>query len=136
MCSVTAKLNLGRLVDTIWKYLGLVRIYTKRRGRPPDFTEPVVLTRGRHGKNVKAAVLQVHKELLETFNFALVWGSSAKHHPKPQRVGLAHQLEDEDVLQVVTKTNQQQRQDKDYAKKVQAYYDEWHRKKKKGKLKT
>ena len=79
---------------------------------------------------------QVHKELLDTFNFALVWGSSAKHHPKPQRVGLAHELEDEDVLQVVTKTNQQQRQDKDYAKKVQAYYDEWHRKKKKGKLKT
>jgi small GTP-binding protein len=136
VCSVTAKLNLGRLVDTIWGYLGLVRIYTKRRGAAPDLADPVVLTKGRHGCTVKAACVQVHKEMLDNFNFALVWGTSAKHHPKPQRVGLAHMLQDEDVMQVVSKTNQQQRQDKDYGAKVQAYYDEWHRKKKKGKLKT
>ncbi|GFQ06581.1 developmentally-regulated G-protein 3 [Phtheirospermum japonicum] len=32
---------------------------------------------------------------------ALVWGSSVKH--KPQRVGREHELEDEDVVQIIKK---------------------------------
>ena len=50
-----------------------------------------------------------------------------------QRVGLAHELEDEDVLQIVKKTVQQLRTSKGYAEKVQAYYDKYHEKKKKKK---
>lgn len=34
---------------SVWDYLGLTRIYTKRRGQAPDLSEPVVLTHGRHG---------------------------------------------------------------------------------------
>ena len=66
--------------------------------------------------------------MLENFNFALVWGISAKYNP--QRVGKDHVLQDEDVLQVVVKTANQQKHDKNYNKKVQAHYDKWKQKKK------
>lgn len=41
---------------------------------------------------------QIHHQLTREFKYALVWGLSAKH--SPQRVGLTHQLADEDVVQV------------------------------------
>ena len=82
-------------------YLGLVRVYTKPRGKKPDFDDPIVLTEGRHGTTVEAACKHVHRSLVATFDYAMVWGSSVKH--TPQRVGLAHQMHDEDVIQVVKK---------------------------------
>ena len=36
-------------------------------------------------------------------------------------MGLSHVLQDEDVVQIVGQTNFQQKQDKDYSQKVQAY---------------
>ena len=38
------RLNLDGLLDRIWEELALVRVYTKKTGSKPDFTEPVVLT--------------------------------------------------------------------------------------------
>jgi hypothetical protein len=60
--------------------------------------------------------------------FALVWGTSVRH--SPQHCGLAHTLTDEDVVQIVTKTATEQKADKDYAKRVQAYHDAYKAKKK------
>ena len=96
--SCKQSLNLGYLVEKIWETLAMVRVYTKRRGEPPVFNEPLVL---REGATVEAACHCVHRSLVEHFNYALVWGSSAKH--KPQRVGKDHLLEDEDVICVVSK---------------------------------
>ena len=42
--SVTMELGLDILQQKIWKALGMVRIYTKKRGEAPDLTEPVILT--------------------------------------------------------------------------------------------
>ena len=47
--SVHAKLNLDYLLEKMWDYMGLVRIFTKKRGCPPDFAEPVILSSNRHG---------------------------------------------------------------------------------------
>lgn len=74
------------------------RVYTKKTGHKPDFAEPVVLTSDRGGTTVDALCRQVHNTLAKEFKYALVWGASAKHYP--QRVGLAHALSDEDVVQV------------------------------------
>lgn len=116
--SVYMKLNLELLLQRMWQYLSLCRIYTKRRGILPDLDEPIVLTSKRHGLDVEAACKSISKDLLDVFNFALVWGKSTKY--SPQRVGLTHKLADEDVIQVVPKTIVQQKQSKDYNTKVQA----------------
>mmetsp|Transcript_2210 Transcript_2210/g.7435 ORF Transcript_2210/g.7435 Transcript_2210/m.7435 type:complete len:177 (+) Transcript_2210:838-1368(+) len=118
--SVHLALGLDYLLEAMWDAMGLVRVYTKRKGAPPDLADPVVLSEQRHGLcTVEAAAGRISRELLKVFHFAWVWGTSVKF--SPQRVGLAHVLHDEDVLQVVTKTNHMQKLDKDYSMKVQAY---------------
>jgi hypothetical protein len=63
----------------------------------------------------------VSTQLLRDFNYALVWGMSAKH--APQRCGLSHPLDDQDVVQIVSKTIKQQQQDKNYTSLAQSYQD-------------
>jgi hypothetical protein len=84
---------------------------------------------------VESVCLQLHKGLLADFECAFVWGTSTKH--QPQRVGIGHVLEDEDVVRIVKKTNAKQKKDKNYNERVQKHYDEIKekRKNKKG-LKT
>lgn len=36
--------NLDGLIDMIWRYLDLVRVYTKPKGKLPDYSDPVVLS--------------------------------------------------------------------------------------------
>merc|ERR1711988_142216 len=133
--SCNLKLNFDGLLEAIWDYLGLVRVYTKRKGEKPDFQEPIVLTKGRDGVTVESAIKQLHQSILQEFKYALVWGRSTKHNP--QKCGLHHPLQDEDVLQIVKKTAEELRHDKNYSERVQAYYDSYHESKKKKKpLKT
>lgn len=91
-------LNLDFLIYSIWSRLGLRRVYTKKRGEQPDFTEAIVLKR-REGFSVEQLCLRIHRLLQKDFSFALAWGTSVRYNA--QRVGLSHQLEDEDVVQIV-----------------------------------
>ena len=77
--------------------------YTFSLNSFPSPQDPVVLTDGRHGTTVAACCRQVHRTLITSFDYAMVWGTSVKH--TPQRVGLSHQLDDEDVIQIVKKRN-------------------------------
>lgn len=114
------------LKQKLWEYLGLTRVYTKRKGSPPDLDDPVVLSEIRKGTTVKSLCANISSHMLRDFNYALVWGISAKH--SPQRCGLNHQLDDEDVVQIVSKTVKQQQQDKNYTALVQGF-NEKHAKK-------
>eukprot|EP01029_Cantina_marsupialis_P005658 TRINITY_DN1617_c0_g2_i1.p1 TRINITY_DN1617_c0_g2~~TRINITY_DN1617_c0_g2_i1.p1 ORF type:complete len:405 (+),score=113.38 TRINITY_DN1617_c0_g2_i1:81-1295(+) len=127
--SCQLELNFDRLLSKIWEYLAIVRVYTKRKGAPPDLSEPLILTPIRGGYSVKAACGQIHKDIIRDFNYGLVWGQSTKFDP--QHCGMSHTLADEDVLQVLVKTNSQQKQDKDYSQRVQDYYTKQKQKKKK-----
>ncbi|KAG2429271.1 hypothetical protein HXX76_011040 [Chlamydomonas incerta] len=89
--------NLDGLVEMAWEYLDLVRVYTKPKGKLPDFNDPVVLHRQR--STVEDFCNRIHKTLIKQFKYALVWGSSVKH--RPQRVGRDHVLHDEDIVQIV-----------------------------------
>ncbi|KAI6692018.1 hypothetical protein NL676_019728 [Syzygium grande] len=100
-CPVSAHLewNLDGLLEKIWEYLDLTRIYTKPKGMNPDYEDPVILSSRK--RTVEDFCTRIHKDMAKQFKYALVWGSSVKH--KPQRVGKEHELEDEDVVQIIKK---------------------------------
>uniref|UniRef100_UPI00358FA441 developmentally-regulated GTP-binding protein 1 n=1 Tax=Myxine glutinosa TaxID=7769 RepID=UPI00358FA441 len=91
--------NFDDLLEKMWDYLQLVRIYTKPKGQLPDYSSPVVLRIGR--TSVEDFCGKIHKHLITNFKYAQVWGSSVKHNP--QKVGREHILQDEDVIQIVKK---------------------------------
>lgn len=83
----------------MWQYLDLCRIYTKPKGRLPDYEQPVVLTKDKN--TVEDFCNAIHRGILRDFKNAIVWGSSVKH--PGQKVGKEHVLNDEDVVQIVKK---------------------------------
>jgi small GTP-binding protein len=91
--------NLDGLVQAVWERLALTRIYTKPKGKLPDWNDPVVLTGG--NPTVEDFANRIHRSMMKQFKWALVWGASARH--RPQRVGKEHVLQDEDVVQIVKK---------------------------------
>jgi len=94
--------NLDHLLDKIWEYLDLIRIYTKPKGQIPDYNEPVVMRR--EERSIQDLCDKLHKGIVKELKYALVWGASVKHNP--QKVGKDHILEDEDVVQIVKKLSQ------------------------------
>ncbi|CAK9814035.1 Developmentally-regulated GTP-binding protein 2 [Anthophora plagiata] len=96
--SCNMKLNLDFLLETLWEYLSLIRVYTKKPGQPPDFEDGLIL---RKGVTVEHVCHAIHRTLAQQFKYALVWGTSTKY--SPQRVGLQHVMHDEDVIQIVKK---------------------------------
>lgn len=101
--SIHMELGLDVLLQKIWKMLGMVRVYTKRKGEMPDFQDPIILTGARGGYTVKNCVLNLHKSLLDDFASAMVWGKSCKF--SPMKCGINHVLADEDVLLILKKVS-------------------------------
>jgi ribosome-interacting GTPase 1 len=40
------KLNIDYMLETIWKLLNLIRVYTKKRGEKPDFEGGLIIRSG------------------------------------------------------------------------------------------
>lgn len=95
---MSCELDLGiqDVVDRCWEELRLMRIYTKRKGIEPVFSEALIV---RHNSTIEDVCDAIHRTLKESFKYALVWGASARHIP--QRVGLSHVVSDEDVVSIV-----------------------------------
>ena len=92
--------GLDDLLEKIWEYVGMVRVYTKPKGRAIDYSEPVILQGSdTHKHTVEAFCGRIHKGLVKVLAYCWVWGSSVRH--QPQRVGKDHLLMDEDVVQIV-----------------------------------
>ncbi|CAG8500359.1 6231_t:CDS:10 [Rhizophagus irregularis] len=87
-------LNLDYLVDQMWRHLNLLRVYTKKRGEYPDLEGGLIV---RKGATVEHVCHAIHRSLADEFRYALVWGTSTKHNP--QRVGLSHIVDNEDIIQ-------------------------------------
>jgi len=98
-CSAHLEWNLDELIEKMWEYLDLIRVYTKPKGQIPDYNAPIVLPRSKC--TVEDFCNRIHRQLIKQFKYALVWGLSVKHNP--QKVGKDHKLQDEDVVQIIKK---------------------------------
>jgi hypothetical protein len=86
------------LKDLIFDSLKFIRVYLKPQGKPPDMEEPLVIM---GGSTVKTVCEHLHRDFVDQFRFANVWGPSAKY--PGQSVGLAHKLMDEDILTIIVR---------------------------------
>ncbi|EMF17034.1 GTP binding protein [Sphaerulina musiva SO2202] len=91
--------NIDELLEQMWEKLNLVRVYTKPKGKMPDYTAPVVLRST--ACTVEDFCNAIHKTIVDQFRIAIVYGRSVKH--QPQRVGLSHELGDEDIITIIKK---------------------------------
>jgi len=89
--------NVDELLEQMWEKLNLVRVYTKPKGRLPDYTSPVVLRSNK--ATVEDFCNAIHKTIVDEFRAAIVYGRSVKH--QGMRVGLTHQLADEDIITII-----------------------------------
>mmetsp|Transcript_2178 Transcript_2178/g.3236 ORF Transcript_2178/g.3236 Transcript_2178/m.3236 type:complete len:374 (+) Transcript_2178:176-1297(+) len=92
--------NLEELMEEIWNRCNMLRIYTKPKGKSPDYDEPVIL-HSQGNPTVEQFCNRLHKSIMLEFSHAFVWGRSAKH--QPQRCGKDHVLMDEDIVQICKK---------------------------------
>jgi small GTP-binding protein len=77
----------------VWERLGLMRVFMKRPGKPPDMKEPVIV---RSGSTIKQVAEKIHRKWGQARS-ARVWGSS--RFPG-QRLGLDYCLKDRDVVEI------------------------------------
>ncbi|RZN60401.1 GTP-binding protein [Methanonatronarchaeum sp. AMET6-2] len=90
--------NLEYFKDKILSKLDIKRIYLKPQRGEPDMEDPIVVEKNATVQDVSK---KLHREFEEKFRYAKVWGDSAKHDG--QQVGKDHQLEDGDILSIITR---------------------------------
>lgn len=98
MVSAYSGLNIDQLKEEIFQQLGFIRIFMKPTGEKADLEEPLII---RKPATVEDVCRKLHRDFVDKFRYAKVWGSSVKHDA--QRVGLPHELKDGDILSVVTR---------------------------------
>jgi len=77
--------------------LQLIRVYMKPEGKKVE-EEPMVLKKG---STIRDICIKLHREFLENFRYAIVNGPSASF--PGQRVGLAHEVKDGDIITIVAR---------------------------------
>lgn len=88
--------NLEALRRAVFDRLGVMRIYTKPPGRPPDLSAPFVV---RTGSTVEEFAARVHKDFVTSLTSARVWGSAEFDG---QSVGRDYVLQDGDIVELRT----------------------------------
>ncbi len=78
----------------IWQSLNIIKVYTKEPGKKPSFP-PIPLKKG---AIIKDMASKIHKDFIKKFNYARIWGSSAKF--PGQTCGINHKLKDNDIVEL------------------------------------
>jgi small GTP-binding protein len=92
------KFNLEKLGETLFKILGLIRVYTKEPNEKEYSRKPFILKRG---ATVYDLAKNIHSDFREKFAYAKVWSKRLVFSPK--KVGAAFPLEDGDIVELHTK---------------------------------
>ena len=86
--------SIERLAPFVFSGLGILRVYTKPPGQPPDRTRPFIV---RRGNTVADVARLVHQDVARSLKFARLWGSGAFDG---QQVGPDHAVADGDVVEL------------------------------------
>jgi ribosome-interacting GTPase 1 len=78
----------------LFRNLGVVRVYTKAPGKPPERNRPFTL---RRGNTIEDVARLVHRDIAHALKYARVWGKSGFDG---QHVGREHPVEDGDVVEL------------------------------------
>ncbi len=97
MISAVSGYHMEELKDEVYQRLGFMRVFLKPTGGAADLDEPLIV---RTSATVEDVCRKLHREFVEKFRYARVWGQSVKH--PGQRVGLPHKLVDGDLLTIIT----------------------------------
>jgi hypothetical protein len=87
--------GLPLIAPALYSLLGLVRVYSKLRGKKPE-NNPFVL---RQGQTVLDFAQQIHKDLVSEFSFAKVWGKSGYDG---QRISRDYEVQEGDIIEIHT----------------------------------
>ena len=85
--------GLEELKKAIFRIADIIRIYTKAPGKKPDLTSPIILPKG---SAVLDAAEEVHKDFVEKFRYARIWGPG---RIDGQSVSRTEILRDGDILE-------------------------------------
>ncbi len=86
--------GLEDLREGIYKFLNVIRVYTKQPGKPPDMSSPFTCP---IGSTVVELAAQVHRDFADQLKSARIWGSGVHDG---QAVGREHVLGDKDVIEL------------------------------------
>jgi len=92
--SAKERTGLEELKRETYQILDIIRVYTKTPGKKPDFSDPIILSRG---STLEDAAASVHKDFLQRLEYARLWGSG-KHDGLMVKRG--HILQDGDVIEL------------------------------------
>jgi hypothetical protein len=91
--SVEHHTGLEELKRRVFTVLEIIRVYTKKPGKPVELRDPVTLP---IGATVTDAAYHLHKDFAQNLQFARLWNSSGYDG---QRVERGHILQDKDILE-------------------------------------
>jgi len=96
LISALKKQNIDKLKELIFKKLELIRIFMKEIGKKPDLENPLIMKKG---ATIKDVCEKLHKDFVEKFKFARVWGSSVKFDGQ-KLLNINRTLNDKDILEI------------------------------------
>jgi small GTP-binding protein len=88
--------GLEELRTAIYRFLNMIRVYTKKPGKPPDMTSPFSVP---EGSTLLELATHVHRDFEEKLKSARVWGTGVFDG---QSVPRDHVLHDKDVVELHT----------------------------------
>lgn len=93
--SAKERTHIDTLKDLIFKRLRLIRIYMKEPRKKADLEEPLIMF---EGSTIKDVCQKLHRDFVDKFRFARIWGSSK--FPGQRMLKLGYTLKDGDILEL------------------------------------
>ena len=94
--SAENKVNTEEMKELIFKKLEFIRIFCKEAGKKADMDVPLIM---RKGNTLKDVCMKLHKDFINKFRFARIWGKSARFDGMPVRK-LDYVFEDKDIVEI------------------------------------